>query len=137
MKSTRNIFLGCSMVAILLICSQALAMEFAFKDTILSFQALRTISATAGGGADIGECLKTLYRVKEDDIESWYQEWRKAAVRRAKTGAEFLSKGHTVSAGQVSTSVRQAITGQRSSSYTRTLRMTASSKHGVRAVIVS
>ena len=100
MKSVGNIFLGCSMVAILLICSQARAMEFVFKDPMLSFHALRTVSATAGGGADIGECLKTLDGIKEGDMESWHQEWRKAAVQRERTGDEFLSKGHTVSAGQ-------------------------------------
>ncbi len=100
MKSMRNVFPGCSVVAILVICSQAWAMEFAFKDTMLSFQALRTISATAGGGADIGECLTTLDRVKKDDMESWHQEWCKAAVQRERTGDEFLSEGHTLSAGQ-------------------------------------
>lgn len=100
MKSMRTIFVGCLMVAGPLICSESWTMEFIFKDTMLSFQALRTISATAGGGADIGECLKTLYGVKEDDVESWHEEWRKTAVQRERTGDKFLSKDHPVSAGQ-------------------------------------
>ena len=41
------------------------AMKFYFEDSQYSFQLLRALAATAGGGADVGECLKTAYRIKE------------------------------------------------------------------------
>lgn len=100
MKTLRTMFIGCLLVAIPLIWSESWTMEFIFKDPTLSFQALRTISATPGGGADIGECLKTLYRIKEDNVETWHDEWRKTAAQREETGDKFLSKGHAMSAGQ-------------------------------------
>ncbi|MFC1836949.1 alpha/beta hydrolase family protein [Thermodesulfobacteriota bacterium] len=100
MKLMRTMFIGCLMVAISLVGSECRSIELHFKDPTWSFQALRTVSATAGGGADIGECLKTIYRVKEGDVESWYEEWLKAAVQREKTGDEFASKDHVKSAGQ-------------------------------------
>ena len=30
---------------------------------------------------DIGECLFTVYRIKEGDFESWHTEWLKTAKR--------------------------------------------------------
>lgn len=76
------------------------AMEFIFKNTQYSFQALRAVSVSVSGGADIGECLMTAYRIKEGDDESWYREWLKTAEQREKAGDEFLSKKHTISARQ-------------------------------------
>jgi len=49
-------------------------MKIAFQDPTFSFQLLRAMSGTYYKGADIGECLSTAYRIKEDDFESWYQE---------------------------------------------------------------
>ncbi len=80
--------------------AQAWPVEFLFKDHQYSFQMLRAISATAGGAADIGECLATAGRITEGDDESWYREWLRIAQRREQTGDEFLGQGHPVSAGK-------------------------------------
>jgi esterase/lipase superfamily enzyme len=69
-----------------------------FKDSEFNFQFLRTIGYASSGGADINECLDTAYRIKNGDIESWYQEWNKTASRLEKTADEFLAEGHNISA---------------------------------------
>ena len=74
------------------------AMECIFKDPQYSFQCLRTIGYTSTGGADIGECLSTVYRIKEGDNESWYKEWAETSKRLEKTAEAFLLKGRTKSA---------------------------------------
>jgi dipeptidyl aminopeptidase/acylaminoacyl peptidase len=84
----------------LIACKATYAMEFIFKDMQYSFQALRTIGYAVSGGADIGECLKTLYKVKEGDDESWYTEWYNTGQEREKAGDAFLSKGFRISARQ-------------------------------------
>ncbi|HZC20476.1 MAG TPA: alpha/beta fold hydrolase, partial [Nitrososphaeraceae archaeon] len=63
-----------------------------------SFQLLRTLGSTYYGGADIGECLSTAYRIKEGDFESWHSEWLATAERVSKYGDNSLSSGHKVSA---------------------------------------
>lgn len=73
-------------------------MNFLFMDDQYSFQMLRAISATAGGAADIGECLGTAGRITEGNDESWYTEWMRTAQRREQAGDEFLVQGHMVSA---------------------------------------
>ncbi len=75
-------------------------MNFLFTDNQYSFQMLRAISGTAGGAADIGECLVTAARITEGDDESWYKEWMRTAQRREQTGEEFLGQGHALSAGR-------------------------------------
>ncbi|GIN74838.1 hypothetical protein J14TS2_53130 [Bacillus sp. J14TS2] len=50
-------------------------MRFIFEDQTFSFELLRTTSYATYGGADIGECLMTAYRIKEGDFESWHKEW--------------------------------------------------------------
>jgi pimeloyl-ACP methyl ester carboxylesterase len=79
---------------------QARSMDLIFKDPQYSFQMLRAISATAGGAADIGECLATAARITEGDDESWYAAWVATAQRREQTGDEFLRQGHRLSAGK-------------------------------------
>jgi hypothetical protein len=56
-------------------------MKLIFDDPTFSLQLLRAISETYYKGADIGECLLTVYRIKENDFESWYNEWLKTAKR--------------------------------------------------------
>jgi pimeloyl-ACP methyl ester carboxylesterase len=73
-------------------------MKIIFQDPAFSFQLLRTIGSTYYGGADIGECLSTAYRIKEDDFESWYTEWLATAERVSKYGDNSLSSGRKVSA---------------------------------------
>jgi pimeloyl-ACP methyl ester carboxylesterase len=73
-------------------------MKVIFQDPTFSFQLLRTLGSTYYGGADIGECLSTAYRIKEGGFESWYTEWLATAERVNKYGDNSLSAGHKVSA---------------------------------------
>jgi pimeloyl-ACP methyl ester carboxylesterase len=73
-------------------------MKIVFNDPTFSSQLLRAIGETYYGGADIGECLSTAYRIQEGDFESWYTEWLKTAKRIHSYADESLAKGHTISA---------------------------------------
>ncbi len=85
-------------VFIVVLSVEAGAVKCVFKDPQYSFQCLRTIGYTASGGADIGECLNTAYRIKEGDDESWYNEWFKTADRVETTANLFFNRGHKRSA---------------------------------------
>ena len=73
-------------------------MKIIFDDPTYSFEMLRALSHTVENGADIGECLKTGYRIKEGDDESWYREWLKTAEFTEKIAEKSLNEGHKVSA---------------------------------------
>jgi hypothetical protein len=73
-------------------------LQFVFQDQEYSFQALRAISQACAGGADIGECLSTVYRIKEGDDESWYREWLSTAQRVEKMAQDFQDQGDQISA---------------------------------------
>jgi predicted alpha/beta-fold hydrolase len=73
-------------------------MKLIFQDEEFSFQLLRAIGYSYYGGADIGECLSTAYRIKEGDFESWYKEWLNTANRVKSYADNSLSKGHKISA---------------------------------------
>jgi pimeloyl-ACP methyl ester carboxylesterase len=73
-------------------------MKLIFDDPTFSLQLLRAISATYYKGADIGECLSTAYRIKENDFGSWYDEWFKTAKRVHHYAQECLKNGYNVSA---------------------------------------
>lgn len=51
------------------------------KDELFGAQTLRAIGSTAYGGADVGECLATLARVRSGDLNSWHDEWHATATR--------------------------------------------------------
>lgn len=97
-QTIRQICLTGMLMLILLLTKDAIAMKLYFKDPQYSFQVLRTISSAVYGGADIGECLKAIYRIKEGDDNSWYREWYAAAELREQTAERFLSKGYLLSA---------------------------------------
>ncbi|MFH1617047.1 MAG: alpha/beta fold hydrolase [Candidatus Margulisiibacteriota bacterium] len=65
----------------------AKAMLIYYEDPQYSFQLLRTMGAAVGQAADIGECLKTAYRVEAGDDEGWYREWNKTAQQMDTAGA--------------------------------------------------
>ncbi|HEX9318042.1 MAG TPA: alpha/beta hydrolase [Nitrososphaeraceae archaeon] len=73
-------------------------MKIVFQDPTFSSQLLRTIGQTYYGGADIGECLSTAYRIEEGNFESWYSQWLKTAQRVNKYADESFSSGHKASA---------------------------------------
>ncbi|AIE61506.1 hypothetical protein [Bacillus methanolicus] len=45
-------------------------MKLIFEDHTFSFELLRALSYAPYGGADIGECLSTAYRIEEGNFES-------------------------------------------------------------------
>jgi alpha-beta hydrolase superfamily lysophospholipase len=73
-------------------------LKLIFDDEEYSFQSLRAFGAAASGGADIGEALTALDRVKEGDDESWYSSWKALADLLAKQAESFAGSGDTVSA---------------------------------------
>lgn len=73
-------------------------MKLIFNDQTFSFELLRTMGYAAFGGADVGECLSTAYRIEEGNFESWYEEWLKTAVRVHREGDESSKQGNTSSA---------------------------------------
>ena len=74
------------------------------------FQLVRTMGAQTYGGAEIGECLSTARKIKDNDKESWYSEWEKLGRRVEALGDGYLARGQQVSA-------REAF--QRANSYYR------------------
>jgi len=73
-------------------------MKLIFDDQTFSFELLRTMGYAAFGGADIGECLTTAYRIEEGNFESWYEEWLKTAIRVHLEAEESSKQGNKTSA---------------------------------------
>jgi hypothetical protein len=73
-------------------------LKIVFQDPTFSLQLLRAMGQTYYGGADIGECLSTAYRIKEGDFESWYTEWLRTAQRVHRYAEDSLLSGHKISA---------------------------------------
>ncbi|WP_136607453.1 alpha/beta hydrolase family protein [Paenibacillus dokdonensis] len=73
-------------------------MKLIFNDQTFSFELLRTMGYAAFGGADIGECLSTAYRIKEGDFESWYEEWLRTAKGLHREADESSKAGNKISA---------------------------------------
>ena len=69
-------------------------MQLVFHNSSFPFQLLRIIGQTYYRGADIGECLPTANRIREGDIESWYNEWLKTANRVYGYAEDCISKRH-------------------------------------------
>lgn len=97
-KMFLKVFCGLCLFSLAVFCTGGHAMDLIFKDTQYSFQTLRTVSATSGGAADIGECLKTAYRIKEGDDESWHREWLTTARQRSRAADDFAARGKSASA---------------------------------------
>jgi dienelactone hydrolase len=73
-------------------------MKLIFNDPSYSFELIRALAGAYYGGADIGECLNTAYRIKEGDDQSWYDEWLRTAERIFSVGESCAAKGRKVSA---------------------------------------
>lgn len=61
-----------------------------------NFEFLRLISSQSVGAAEIGECIDTIARIRNDDFDSWITEWNRIATRVATTGRQQLERGDTV-----------------------------------------
>ncbi len=64
-----------------------------FNNQLYDYRALRTISWAPGGGADIGECLVTIAKIKESDDEGWYAEWNQLALRLEEEAIQMEKEG--------------------------------------------
>jgi hypothetical protein len=70
-----------------------------FKDDDFEFMLGLALGATYHRGADVGECLATVARIKDGDPESWYAEWKETADQRSAEAEASASRGHLYSAG--------------------------------------
>lgn len=68
------------------------------KDELLGAQTLRAMGTAPYGGADIGECLTTLARVRGVDLTSWYDAWNQTATRVVRLGEREEDAGRPESA---------------------------------------
>ena len=71
-----------------------------FKDEDFEFMTELALGATYHRGADIGECLSTVARIKNGDAESWFREWTATADRIAAAAERAEQAGHRVSAAE-------------------------------------
>jgi len=67
-------------------------------DAFFQEQAMRTLAHVLYGGADIGECMKTMSRIPPGDKTAWHREWTLTADRVASIGDACSRSGHDVSA---------------------------------------
>ncbi len=69
-----------------------------FKDDDFNFSTHIALGAAYYKGADIGEVLSTVSRIKNGDNEGWYREWFETADRVRSIAEESECKGHRISA---------------------------------------
>lgn len=72
-------------------------MKLYFRKQLFSYQLLRTVSYSSYQGAEIGECLATAARIKEDDFDSWRQEWLITSKNVEQIGYQCIKQSHKVS----------------------------------------
>lgn len=73
-------------------------MGFLMSDEFLDEFAVRALTYTNYGGADLGECISTAKRVQGGDVDSNYQAWVATGDRLFAIGQACEQKGHRVSA---------------------------------------
>ena len=69
-----------------------------FKDELLDAQLLRVLGSAGYGGADIGECLGAARHVREAELDSWYEEWRRLGDRVEALAREAEAAGRSETA---------------------------------------
>lgn len=63
-----------------------------------NYELTRGVSLQSAGGAEFGECMETMERIKKDNFESWTQEWGKTAEFVAKYAKQRFEGGDIVAA---------------------------------------
>ncbi len=58
-----------------------------------NFEALRGMSYQSTQGAAIGECLRTIKDIKQNNFESWIKGWQVLAERNSAEAENYLKKG--------------------------------------------
>ncbi len=69
-----------------------------FDNELFDAQFLRALGKIYDRGADVGECFSTAFRIRDNDKESWYQEWDRTAEMVERAAEESQRKGRTISA---------------------------------------
>lgn len=69
-----------------------------FRNEAFDFEFLRAMSYSAYRGSELNECYKTAYRIRDNDVDSWYREWFKTASEIHAVADQCLKEGHDVSA---------------------------------------
>ncbi|KAA8649477.1 hypothetical protein EYZ11_010868 [Aspergillus tanneri] len=65
-------------------------MGWFFKSEFFDFEFLRVIGTAPVQGAEIGECLDAVSRIKDGDIDSWYDTWFDLARQAESLGQDAL-----------------------------------------------
>lgn len=65
-------------------------MQIYFDAPEFDAQLLRALSYTYYQGADIGECLTTVFQIKPKDFDSWFEAWKALAERIYANGQNSL-----------------------------------------------
>ncbi|GAB5498799.1 MAG: alpha/beta fold hydrolase [Pseudohongiellaceae bacterium] len=67
-----------------------------FKDQHFHYETLRVVAHAPYGGADIGEVFAVVRNIQEGNLEDWYREWYRMAVRveeKARAYQDPIGKG--------------------------------------------
>lgn len=91
-----------------------------FKDAEMDWVFKRTLAYANSGGADIGDCLSVVDKIRERNIETWIDAWEELGARVKQEAERSLERGHKISA-------RDAFL--RASNYYRTSEYAALSNH--------
>lgn len=73
-------------------------MKVYFNQPAFDKQLLRVLSHVYFGCADIGECLTTAARIRDNDFDTWHNEWMATADRVFEIAKQSEQNGHIVSA---------------------------------------
>src|SRR5262245_59828864 len=64
----------------------------------LSAELMKLLVAAQEGGSTVAECLSTAARIRAEDDDSWYREWKRAADANDERGNTALGSGNPVTA---------------------------------------
>jgi dienelactone hydrolase len=70
-----------------------------FADQGFHFQTLRALMTALSGGADLGEVLETVARIRDGDVDSWFTEWTALGDRTervARQARDRRNRGHAL-----------------------------------------
>lgn len=65
-----------------------------FRGPFFDFEAVRILSTSVHGGAEVGEFLEAVGQIQENDPESWHDAWLRQAHTAEKLAHEAMSSGH-------------------------------------------
>ena len=72
--------------------------QFLFKDPAFVFQSLWRFGLIATGGAELGEALTAVSRIRDGNHDDWYESWSSMAEHVQGQAWDFERKGHPTSA---------------------------------------